>query len=135
MNINMTGFRWFSKIFASLCFGLISALSIGRLCQSAVHMYFRITTSATCLNKSHIRVYPKNISGYAGTYILIDLYHQEMSMFIHHSLFTIALCFNCTLPYVYFVQENYCQRMNLISTKYHQIDQTLIIQNASSNSH
>ena len=30
MNTNMTGFRWFSNIFASLCFGR-NSLSIGRV--------------------------------------------------------------------------------------------------------
>ena len=31
LNTNMTGFRWFSKIFASLCFGRKCSLSIGRV--------------------------------------------------------------------------------------------------------
>ena len=31
MNTNMTGFGWLSKIFASLCFGWGTSLSIGRV--------------------------------------------------------------------------------------------------------
>ena len=31
MNTNMTWFRGYSKIFASLCFGRLSSLSIGRV--------------------------------------------------------------------------------------------------------
>ena len=71
MNTNITGFRWFSKMFASCASLDESNLSIGRVSNQTIHM--SITYEYFHLNITPMQAYRVNRVVFVFKYIVVSL--------------------------------------------------------------